>query len=231
MIRSFGWKGCRLLPRIREDVCEATSFSVPFGSQRVACRRGAVAVARPVHLPRASPRTRQREAENVAPMVASGRSVDLWRAAELADCHDKRFVQKSALVEIFQQRRETGVEERAQDILEPIGILGVRVPHRIVDGRIARLATPIHMHQPHAGLDQPSRQEQGLSPLRPRITIASFLGFLLDGEGPLHAARRQQVNRLALKRVVEPDVATGRLSLSFEVLLDLLEQGNPAIQP
>src|SRR5580700_7502205 len=97
----------------------------------------------------------------------------------------------------------------------------MRVPHRVVDGRIAWLATPVDVHHSHAGLDQPPCQQQRLTPLRACVAVANLLRLLLNGERPLYAPRSQKVEGLALKRVVQADGAIDRLS--FEVPLNLFE--------
>ena len=145
--------------------------------------RGRVAaglVAGAVHLAAADAGAGQGEAEHVPPVVAAAELVDLGRAAELADGHDQRFVQQPALVEVFDQRREADVEHRAEHVLQPVGILGVRVPQRVVDGRVARLARPADVDQPHAGLDQPPRQQHALPPAVLAVALADPLGLVAN---------------------------------------------------
>ena len=99
------------------------------------------------------------KAEDMSPVIAAALAVDLRSAAEFADGHHQRLGQQATLVQILDQRGEADVELRAEHVLQAVGVLGVRVPHRVVDGRVARLARPIHVDQPHAGLDQPACQQ------------------------------------------------------------------------
>ena len=128
-------------------------------------RIGADGVAGAEHLRRPDAGAGQREAEDVAPVVAAADAVDLGRAAELADRHDQRLVQQPALVEVVDQRGEGDVELRAEDVLQPVGVLGVRVPHRVIDRVVARLARPVDVDEPHPGLDQPPGEQDALAPL------------------------------------------------------------------
>ena len=162
-------------------------------------------------------------------MVAAGGGIDLGRAAELADRNHQRVVQKSALLQILEQCREADVEHRAEHVFQPVGVLGVRVPHRVVDRRIARLAAPIDVHEPYSGFDQPASQQQTLPPLRPRVAVADFVGLLVHGKRTLHAARGQQVERLILKLVVHAD-RTGRRH-PVKMPLDLFQKRDAAIEP
>ena len=126
---------------------------------------------------------RQREAEHAAPVIATACRINSRRAAELTDGHHQRFIQQAALGKIVDQCGERDVELRAEAILEPVRVAGVRVPHRVVDRVVAALARPIHVHQSHPGLDQPARQQHALTPRMPAKPIPRRGRFLPQIEG------------------------------------------------
>ena len=84
-----------------------------------------------------------REAEDVAPMIATAVAVDLRSPTELTDHDDQRFVEQSALGQVIHQCGERHVELRAEIVLQSVGVQSVRVPQRIIDGIVARIASPI----------------------------------------------------------------------------------------
>ena len=151
--------------------------------------------------------------------------VDLGRAAEFGDGHHQRLVQQPALVQVFDQGRKTDVEHRAKHVLQPVGVLRVRVPQRIVDGRVARIARPADVHQPHAGLDQPPGQQHALPPAVLAVALADFVRLVADLEGLARLARGQQAEG-GLANVVE--VAHGAAAFDFvQMPADLVEQRQP----
>ena len=155
---------------VKSPGCDAISRRV----RRLACRW------RRTTLPPAMPAPAMREAEHRPPMVAPAVAVDLRRAAEFADRHDQRFIEQAALVQVFDQGRKADVELRAQHIFQPVGVLGVRIPQRIIDGVVARLARPLHMHQPHARLDQPPGQQHALPPAVAAVALANFVRLFAE---------------------------------------------------
>ena len=109
-----------------------------------------------------------------APLVgscAAGDLADLGGPAELAHCDDERLGEQTPVVEVGQERREAAVEHRQDRLLEEREMLAVRVPG---SGRSG--AAGADGHQPHAGLDQASRQEQALAQMGQAAELARLLG-------------------------------------------------------
>jgi hypothetical protein len=115
--------------------------------------------------------------------------------SELADRHDERFGKQAAVFEIVEQRGERHVEQRAKRVLQTIGVERVGIPHRVVDGAVARLARPVHVHKPHARFNEASRQKTTLPPSMAPIPIAKRGRFARQIESLFRLARRHQVER------------------------------------
>jgi len=82
----------------------------------------------------------------VAVGAAVGRHVaQLRRPTELRQEHHQRLVQQAALGHVFQQRRVRQVHRRHQRGLEALGVLGVRVPDRVVVA-VFLGARPVDLH-------------------------------------------------------------------------------------
>ncbi len=101
-------------------------------AHRVRRRIGAVLVAGAEDLAAGDAGAGQREAEHGTPVIAPSLTVDPRRSAELADGDNQRLMQQTALLQVLQQGGEADVELGAEHVLKPLGVLGVRVPHRVV---------------------------------------------------------------------------------------------------
>src|SRR5262245_43934096 len=133
-------------------------------SNRIVLRIGTILVAGAEDLAAGDTRPGQGETEYRAPVVTAAQVVDPRRSAKLADDHHQRLAQEAALLQVLHQGREADIEDRAEDVLQAIGVQGVRVPHRVIDGRIARLAAPVDMNESYPRLDEPTGQQHRLAP-------------------------------------------------------------------
>ena len=122
-------------------------------------------ITAPQDLSPGNPGPSEGEAEDVSPVVPPPLGIDLGRPSELANRDDQRFRQQSPLAQVVEQRGKRDVKQGAQHILQPVGVLGVGVPHRVVDRLVPGLAAPVDVNQPRSRLDQPPSQQQRLSPL------------------------------------------------------------------
>ncbi len=95
-------------------------------------------------------------------VVAAGTTVDLRRAAEVADHQHKRLVELASLFEVADQGEGRAVKDWQQPILEPVEIVSVSVPV------VALAAVEVtgghqHLHHWHAGFDESTGQQAALA--------------------------------------------------------------------
>src|SRR5262249_13165282 len=115
------------------------------------------------------------------------------------------------------------VELRAQVVLQSVGVLGMRVPHRVIDRGVARIARPVDVHEPHTGFDQPSGQEDRLSPGVATVAVTGLGGLLPEIEGSSRGSGSYQVERIPrvsvprLNRAIPPRAAEMPVELPQEV--------------
>ena len=139
--------------------------------------------------------------------------------------HDQRLVEQAALPQVFQQRRIGQVHRRHQARSSSrVGVLAC-VSQAGLSAGVARHARPVDLHQRHARLDQPPRQQHALAELIAAIAIAHRRRFLIQVERPPRACRAQQVERL-LRAIVEARDGTAAVD-GVEVAVDLLQQREP----
>ena len=195
----------------------------------VTSRIGPLAIAGTIDLSRGNAGTGHGKTENRPPVIASARRVDLRRATELADRHHQGLIEQSTRFQVFDQCRESNVELRTQDVLKSISVLGMSVPHRVVDSRITWLPDPVDVHKPHACFDQPSRHQQQLVPVRHPVTPPERLGLTADIKGAANTTVDKNVEGLVLVRpeqlrfTAAPDLG--------KMTIDLLQQPDPVLQP
>src|SRR5207302_1038843 len=113
----------------------------------------------------------------------------------------QRLREQPAVREVVQKRVEANVEHRTESVLQPIGVLSVRVPHGIVHGRIAWLARPVDVDEAHASFDQTPGQQARLAPGVPAVPITSLIVFLAQVEGRTGLSGSDQVKSLDRKSV------------------------------
>ena len=98
----------------------------------------------------------------------------LGSAAELAHDDDQRLLEQAPLVEVFQERRETLVEHGQKLVLQPVEVLGVRIP-----AVAHRHLVEVDRDHRNAPLGQPAGEQHGLA--EPMMTVpvagARRLGF------------------------------------------------------
>ncbi len=98
------------------------------------------------------------------PVFAAALLVDLRLAAELAEHHHQRVVEHPAVGEVVEQRRDARIERRQQVLLHPLEDVAVRVP--------VLHAAHVRLHDRHAGLDQPPREQERLAERVPAVPVA-----------------------------------------------------------
>jgi hypothetical protein len=79
--------------------------------------------------------------------------VDARTAAELADPHNQRLVEKAALGQVLQQGRKNLIGGRHQAVLEAAEVVRVRIPEELP------VLMPVDAYQADARLNQPPGQE------------------------------------------------------------------------
>ena len=102
--------------------------------------------------------------EHARPVISAGSRIDLRRTSEFPDADNQCFVEQLPVIKVRQQCRQSLIERRQQPILELREITAMRIPvvHR----------AHISLHDRHAGLDQPPREQQRLPEGMSSITIA-----------------------------------------------------------
>ena len=106
------------------------------------------------------------------PRSSTAHTVDCRRTAEFADRDDQRFVQQPARSRSSTSAEKPDVEDRAQHVFQPVKVLGVGVPQRIIDGVVARHPRPLDVHQANARFDQGPSEQDALAPGVSAVAIA-----------------------------------------------------------
>ena len=94
------------------------------------------------------------KARKASQIVACMSNMRQMGSAQMMFVQDHQgFFQQSAVVHVFQQRREGLVARREQLVLQGVEVVVVRVPALFED------ADPVDVHQPYTGLYQPAPQQ------------------------------------------------------------------------
>src|SRR5262249_34847995 len=112
-----------------------------------------------VGLPALDPAAGENRTPRAREVVAAPTRVDLRGPAELAHPDDQRRVEQPARAEVVYQGRPRRVEDPAE-ALDRVEVLRVAVP---TGRRILGDARERDLHERHAALDQPPRQEAALA--------------------------------------------------------------------
>src|SRR5262249_40101404 len=110
-----------------------------------------------------------------------------------------------------------------------VGVLGVRVPHRVVDRVVTPLARPVDMHQPNPGLDQAPGQKEAGAPLARPVTLAKLRRLLREIKRRAGRPRAQQAERILGLAAVQVKRPTPLQPV--EVLLHLCQYRSPRPEP
>ena len=145
--------------------------------QRPVDRFRAHRVRGPDHLSTGNTGSGDRDGEDARPVIATRRVIDFRRPAELADGQHQRCVQQSPGIHVFKQGREGLIEFRIELLVGRV-VVAVGV-----------VAAVEHRDEPHAGFDQPPRQQRPLPAGRATVGVAETVGFRADVERPLGLRR------------------------------------------
>jgi hypothetical protein len=121
----------------------------------------------------------------VAP--AAGHVLHPRRPPVLAHHDDRGVVQHPAGVQVVEQRGERGVEARPELVLQPRGLVDVRVP----PGVHQPVLVPAHGDELPTGFQQPPGGQARLTEQRHPVAGAEFFGFALHVERVAELARRE----------------------------------------
>ena len=159
------------------------------------------------------------------PMVPPAAAVVLGRAPELTHRHDECLVEQAALVEVREQRGISRVERRAEHVADALGVFLVRVPERITHVGVALFARPVHLHEPRAGLDEPSGEQAALAELVAAVAVAGGGGFAFQLEGGAGRGVLHDIEGALLHAVQRGDgLAAGG---GEEMVVELAQQASP----
>ena len=92
------------------------------------------------HLCRANPGPSHHKGPDITPVIAPPGGIERGRSPHFSDGDDQCFRKHPTLLEVFDQRWETRVELRTQDIFHPLIVLRMGVPERIPRTQVARIA-------------------------------------------------------------------------------------------
>src|SRR5690606_27824952 len=154
-------------------------------------------IAGTIDLPALHATASQQLRVTMSPVVAAFGLADLSRATELAGNNDERFVEQTALVEIFKQRGECLVERRGAvfvcELLKagqlPVDAADV-LHHTMVVPQIELAAfrikeRPEDVDESHTRFDEPARHEEALPIFVRPVTLAQLYRFPFEIEsGP-----------------------------------------------
>ena len=171
------------------------------GADRAIGWHPAAVVARADHATARHASAGQGHREDAPPVIAATGGIDRRRATEFPHHHDERLVEEATVLEIVEERAVGSVELRAEDVLEPAGVVLMGVPEWISGGRVPRLARPVDLDEPHPGLDQPSSEEHTLAELSSAVAIARSRRLALDLEGLAGGACMEEVEGFLLEAV------------------------------
>lgn len=103
----------------------------------------------------------------------------------------------------------------------------MRVPHRVIDRGVARIARPVDVNEPDPRFDQAPAQEDRLSPGVPTVAVAGLGGFLTQIEGGSRGSRSDQVERVP--RVSVPRLDRAVPPRAAEVCVELCQKVAAAV--
>ena len=162
-------------------------------------------------------------------MVAPAHRVDLWRAAKFAHHHHERFVEQTACLHVGDERRERLIELRAQHIAHPPGVIGVRVPQRAALHFRFAFARPVDLHEPHAGLHEPTPEQHALAEFVAAVIVPQRARLRFQIERPPARFGMQHFERLLVHVAQLGDRAAFRACAKMRVHLP--EQAEPLREP
>ncbi len=147
-------------------------------------------VAGPPGLASLNPSAREDDAVTVGPMVPSAGGIDPRRSTKFTRGDDESAVEQSPLVEVLQQGG-IGLIGGGDEIVRHAGEdIRVAVPV----GKLAVVNFVVHVDEAHAGLDEPTGQQQRLAERMTTVAIARLILFVADAEGFPDRFRFQHVD-------------------------------------
>ena len=140
-------------------------------------------VGRAVDLPAADAAAGQGDREDGAPVVAAAAGLNRGVRPNSRHAHHQRLVEQAALARSSSSAEKAWSVGGTRTVLSRRGSRRVRVPARVVR-RLVRAAVPVHLHQPHARLDQPPGQQAALAEVVPAVAVADRSRLRAPGRTP-----------------------------------------------
>src|ERR1043165_1137219 len=136
-----------------------------------ACLDGAAIAVGPANaLTKSQSAPRQHAGPGLRPVIPTAAPANVRRSAELAHPYHQRLVEQSAILQIGNERRESGIDHLTQ-ISDALGVVDVRIP-----------STELNLDERHSVLHQTTREQTSLPEAVSAIGVAQGGRLLIQVE-------------------------------------------------